>query len=439
MLQKILKLVSSITPDKDAKLQLFLSRLKKGFPKVTGKVLVFTQYADTAKYLFNAINEDGGITDAACIYGVDKSKAKIAARFAPNANPHFRVSDEIRILIATDVMSEGLNLQDGDVVANYDLHWNPVRLIQRFGRIDRIGSKNDKIWGFNFLPELELERQLGLQAVLQLRIQEIHDTIGEDSAILDKSEQLNEEAMFCIYDNKSGGNQLSFFEKDEGDLVDLNEAEEMLRSLRADDPEEFNRIANLRDGIRSAKAVFSETGAYVLCQAGKFQQLFYLDKTGKIISRDAPAVLGNLKCAKTEPASILPKTHNKTVSQVLEIFKSEVTHRKAQQKYTLSLSVGQNYVLRELRAFYSTLDEGEQDMKKEIATLEEAFKKPVTTAIRKNLNVIRRNGIVGRNLCTQLAGIYHEHEMNQRDSELKLQQDQASEDHPRIICSQSFV
>jgi hypothetical protein len=271
------------------------------------------------------------------------------------------------------------------------------------------------------------------------RVAPVTNTIGEDSAILDKSEQLNAEAMFCIYEDRNGGSQLSFFEKDGEDLVDLNEAEEMLRSLKTDDLDEFNRIANIRDGIRSAKAVFSDAGTYVFCQAGKFQQLFYLDQRGEIISRDVPAILGKLKCSKIEPATVLPKTHNQNISKVLEIFKSEVTHRKAQQKYTLSLSVGQIYVLRELRAFYSTLDDSEQDLKKEISTLEEVFKKSITTAIRKNLNVIRRNGITGRNLCSHLSEIYHEHGMSQRDYEFKLDHNQEAEDHPRIVCSQSFI
>ena len=146
-----------------------------------------------------------------------------------------------------------------------------------------------------------------------------------------------------------------------------------------------------------------------------------------------------MKCSKIEPATILPKTHNQNISKVLEIFKSEVTHRKAQQKYTLSLSVGQIYVLRELRALYSTLDDSEQEMKKEISILEEVFNKYITAAIRKNLNVIRRNGITGRYLCSHLAEIYHEHGMSQRDYEFKLNQNQAAEDHPRIVCSESFV
>ena len=155
------------------------------------KRLIFTQYEDTAKYLYENLNPDKNINDIDVIYSSSgKNKALLVAKFAPKANKDYKLKadePEINTLIATDVLAEGLNMQDGDLIINYDLHWNPVKLIQRFGRIDRIGSEKETIYGFNFLPELGIERNLGLQEKLRNRIQEIHDTIGEDAAILDLS------------------------------------------------------------------------------------------------------------------------------------------------------------------------------------------------------------------------------------------------------------
>ena len=441
VIREVIDLVKPITPGKDAKLQTLIAGLKKGIPQKSSKVLIFTQYADTAVYVYDNLNPDGKYRDVESIYGTDTSKARMAARFSPKSNPHVNIGSEseVRILVATDVMSEGLNLQDGDVVLNYDLHWNPVRLIQRFGRIDRIGAKNDVIWGFNFLPERAMEQQLGLHEVLARRIGEIHETIGEDAAILDKTEQINEEAMFCIYERKN--EQLSFFEDEEGDFVDINEAEEILRSLRAEDPGEFARIANLRDGIRSARAIFSgEGGRFVFCQSGKFQQLFFLDADGKIISRDVPKVIGRLKCSKNEPAAVLPDGHNGEVMKALNTFSDEVRHRTAQQKFSMSLTVGQSYVLRELRATYSAFDpEDSGDLRGQIALLEESFKQPLTAAIKKQLNIIRRNGITGKQLVKNLSDIYHDHGMREHDFQLRHRVERDSEDLPRIICSEAFV
>ncbi|MDI6782474.1 MAG: phospholipase D-like domain-containing protein, partial [bacterium] len=280
--QKLLKLVDPITPDKDTKLQTLLTRLAEP-PLHDGKRLIFTQYADTARYLYENLNPGNKQDDIDVIFSGDKSKLRLVGRFAPKANPEYQFhsgESELMTVIATDVLAEGLNLQDCAQIINYDLHWNPVRLIQRFGRIDRIGSDYDLIYGFNFLPEIGIERNLGLHEKLRNRIQEIHDTIGEDSAILDKSEQLNEEAMYAIYEKKGG--QLSLFEDLDDELVDLNEAEEILRQLRKDNPAEFQRIASLRDGIRTAMPSPNER-IYVYCQAGRYHQLFLVDKQGEII------------------------------------------------------------------------------------------------------------------------------------------------------------
>ena len=116
--------------------------------------LGLTAGADTAKYLYEDLNPGNKEPDIDVIYGTDKSKSRMAGRFAPKANPQFKFlkgESEIHILVSTDVLSEGLNLQDGDKVVNYDLHWNPVKLIQRVGRIDRIGSENDIVWASFFL------------------------------------------------------------------------------------------------------------------------------------------------------------------------------------------------------------------------------------------------------------------------------------------------
>jgi hypothetical protein len=275
--------------------------------------------------------------------------------------------------------------------------------------------------------------------VLAARIKEIQETIGEDAAILDKDEEVNEEAMYCIYEQKD--DQLSFFEDEEGDFVDINEAEEMLRSLQADDPAEFQRIANLRDGIRSARATFSTGGGrFMFCQAGKFQQLFLLDAAGKTESRDVPRVLGRLKCSKTEPAAQLPREHNKEAMRVLGIFADEVRHRIAQQKYSLALTVSQTYTLRELRAFYSTLDpDDDADLRGQVSILEASFKQPVTSAIKRQLNTIRRNGITGKPLVRALSDLYHDHGMSDSSFQLRHLAERQSEDVPRIVCSESFI
>jgi len=432
LLKKMQELVAPITPDQDAKLQR-LKKLLAGKAFKEGKVLIFTQYADTARYLYDNLNPGNRQPDIDVVYSNDRDKMRIVGRFAPKANPEFafqRGEKELNTLVATDVLAEGLNLQDCDKIVNYDLHWNPVRLIQRFGRIDRIGTEHQLIYGFNFLPETGIDRHLGLRAKLSNRIQEIHDTIGEDAAILEHGEQLNEEAMYAIYEQQRG--KLDLLEE-EDEFVDLNEAEEILRLLRSQDPGEFQRIAALRDGIRAGKRA-DNSGTYVFCQAGQYQQLFLLNENAEIISRDIPRILGTIKCGPEEPGKPLPPGHNKTVMTVKRLFTEEVKHREAERKHTLSLTLGQRYVLRELRIHFGAV-EGEE-IKGQINLMEQVFRASTTAAVNRELNLLRRNGVTGQDLLKGLIKLYHQHHLQEWLDRRALQLEEES--IPRVICSEAL-
>ena len=129
-------------------------------------MLIFSEAETTVDYLFEQMNPGAKDSTIAKLSGSNRDqRASIVSRFAPQANLQDKQQlrdGEVRVLIATDVVSEGQNLQDCARVLNYDLHWNPVRLIQRFGRVDRIGSPHDEIHLHNMLPDAELDESLGL-------------------------------------------------------------------------------------------------------------------------------------------------------------------------------------------------------------------------------------------------------------------------------------
>lgn len=440
ILKQILNLVRDITPAQDAKLQQLIAHLGKR-PLRDGKRLIFTQYAETAQYLYENLNPADARDDIDVIYSGGKDRTRLVWRFAPKANPEYvpREGDtELKTVIATDVLSEGLNLQDCDKIINYDLHWNPVRLIQRFGRIDRIGTEHAKIYGYNFLPETRLDKNLGLREKLAQRIKEIHETIGEDSQILDPSEQLSEEAIFAIYERQGG--QLSLFEDDEeANLLDLNEAEQFIRRLRQLDPAEFERVANLRDGIRTACStpeglpVFK--GLYVFCQAGSYQRLFLWDGKSEIKSGDIPEILKRVKCEPTFAAQSLPPDFNAQVTRVKKMFGEEVSRRATERQHTFSLTLSQRYVLKELRVLFDqTRDE---DTRAQINRLERAFRGRVTSAVNREINTLRRNAITGSPLLKSLADVYHLHRME--DWEQADMRALEEETVPIIVCSEAWV
>lgn len=434
LLKEILDIIEPIGPDEDTKLQVLIDLLRSSAVK-PGKRLIFTQYADTARYLFENIVSHYPEDEIEVIYSGDKSKDRVVGRFAPKSNPEYKFAKgetELHTLVTTDVLAEGLNLQDCDKVLNYDLHWNPVRLIQRFGRIDRIGSEHDKVYGFNFLPEAGIDSQLGLRGILKSRIQEIHETIGEDAAILDPSEQLNEEAMYAIYEMK--GDYLAHLEDEEEDIFDINEAEQMMRQLRSENPEEYERIASLRDGIRTARAADAD-GYFVFCQSGRYQQLIQLDDKGEIVTRDIPRILSAIKASPSTKSLPLPKQYNKTVTQIRQQFERELKQIESERKHRLTLTHGQRYVLRELRLQYEL--QKEEESKTEISALDKAFRGPLNRAIIKELNLLRRNGVTGEALLKNLIDIYYQHNLREFAEQRSVRL--AEDTIPRIVCSEAFL
>ena len=434
ILREMLALVAPITPADDDKLIALRTWLAR--PELSaGKRLIFTQYADTAQYLYDNLNPGGADRTVEVIYSREKSKAEIVGRFAPRANPQQRPPEgtpEIMTLIATDVLSEGLNLQDCDKVINYDLHWNPVRLIQRFGRIDRIGSEFDTIHAYNFLPERELESHLGLRERLARRIREIHETIGEDAAILDPSERLNEEAMYTIYTQ----GEISHFEEDAADeFVDLNEAEEILRQLREDQPALYGRITALRDGIRCGRHA-GQRGAVLLCRSGSYKQLYLMDERGEVISRDIPRILNTLRCAPNTPAEPLPPGYNDQIMAVKRQFDREVQARRAEREHTLSLTKGQQYVRRELRLLHAAAEDS--DLRRQIEVLETVFTRPnPRPAVRSELNRMRRDGLSDTALLVALTHAYSVYGLDAEAAPTEIAADQ-NDELPRVVCSESL-
>jgi hypothetical protein len=237
--------------------------------------------------------------------------------------------------------------------------------------------------------------------------------------------------------------QLSLFEEEgEEEFLDLNEAEEILRQLRREDPAEYGRIAALRDGIRTAKAS-THKGRFVFCEAAyptqpdqkSYQQLFLVDENGAVVSKDVPKILGAIKCGPEMKGQQLPKDYNTAVMRVQRQFAEEVKHRQAERMHTLSLSHGQTYVLREMRVLFGAT-EGE-DQKAMINVLEKAFRGPVTRAVNRELNLLRRNGVSSHPLLKNLARIYDQHNLREWIDRRSLHV--TDRPVPKIVCSEALV
>lgn len=209
-LELLILMLKDITPEHDMKLQRLVTDLKNKFEHPINdsnkKVLIFTAFADTANYLYEQLSgrilNDCGL-HTALITGSTEGKCTlpklkctfndVLTYFSPLSKDrdaiHPNDTREIDVLIATDCISEGQNLQDCDYLINYDIHWNPVRIIQRFGRIDRIGSKNDVIQLMNYWPDMELDDYIKLKGRVESRMKATVITSTGDDNLLSANEK----------------------------------------------------------------------------------------------------------------------------------------------------------------------------------------------------------------------------------------------------------
>ena len=209
-LNLLLIMIDDITPEHDSKLQELLSVIKGKIENpINGdnkKILIFTAFSDTAEYLYEHVSQfvkrDFGL-DTAMVTGSVEGRTTVSKLrsdlntvltcFSPISKDKELLMPEdtrsIDILIATDCISEGQNLQDCDYLINYDIHWNPVRIIQRFGRIDRIGSRNEVIQLVNFWPDVSLDEYIDLKAKVETRMKIVDMTATGDDNILANEEK----------------------------------------------------------------------------------------------------------------------------------------------------------------------------------------------------------------------------------------------------------
>ena len=256
VLNDVSESVADIGPEDDDKLQALTMFLAQREVK-SSKVLIFSEAEATVEYLHEQLNPGGKDLSIARLSGSNRDNAEnIVKRFAPTWNlgkNEKRPGPEIRVLIATDIVSEGQNLQDCARVLNYDLHWNPVKLIQRFGRVDRIGTEHLTIHLHSMWPDLDIDENLALTDRLLRRIQTFHDFIGLDSKLLAESERLNSRVMYRISQEK----KLPDIDEGLDDVASHQRGVALLQRLQVDDPELWQTITDLPNGIRSALKVAS--------------------------------------------------------------------------------------------------------------------------------------------------------------------------------------
>ena len=262
--------------DKDPKLGYFINELKNNLILKNAKMIVFTESKETAEYLGENLNKE--FNNEVVVF-TGQSSNKLKEEIERNYNPDVKEinqKNDYRILVTTDVLAEGISLHRANIIVNYDLPWNPTRIMQRVGRINRVGSKYQDIYVFNFFPTSQASKYMSLEDNIISKIQAFHDTLGEDFKYLSEDEEVESHGLFGK-DLYSKLNSDEILEED-GNELDRSEIEYLqeIRTIRDENIDLFEKIKMLPKKVRSAKGsnTVAEDSTLTFFRKGALKKFF---------------------------------------------------------------------------------------------------------------------------------------------------------------------
>lgn len=306
------------------------------------KVILFTESRETAEYLVNLINQEIGNT-ALLFHG--QSEQYVRDRVIENFDARARnQKNDFRVLVATDVLSEGVNLHRSNIVINYDIPWNPTKLMQRVGRINRIDTQFDEILTFNFFPTSQAESEIELTHIARSKIEAFLTLLGGDASILTEGEPVESHELF---DKLLSKRTIMGDEEEESELKYLR----IIEDVRNSNPKLFERIKSLPKKARSAKKfhesfqeVSSSPFLITFFRKGKLMKFFMSDTDKNTMELDFMTSAKIFESIADEPKEPIPSTEyyelldkNKTTffNATIEEFLPQKTHRGGKNEYKL--------------------------------------------------------------------------------------------------------
>ncbi|QJA09076.1 helicase [Romboutsia sp. CE17] len=335
----------------DPKLDKFMSDLKNNKLLKKAKILIFTESKETAEYLKE--NIDKHFKNQTILFtGGSKNRDReiIQNNFNPDV-PKKEQKNDFRILVTTDVLAEGISLHRANIIVNYDLPWNPTRIMQRVGRINRVGTEFDDIYVFNFFPSAQVSEHMSLEDNITSKIQAFHDTLGEDFKYLSENEEVDTYGIFGknLYEKLNSKESLEEEDFEEDSTLKYLQ---IIRDLRDSDEELFVKIKNYPKKIRSAKYLdndgtltFFRKGymkRFLICDNSISREITFLDAM-KLMESDkedkhhniSSRYYDNLELNKQELIRVLQeesidisptrkegKSHDKTIMKTLKALNS---------------------------------------------------------------------------------------------------------------------
>ena len=418
-------LIHRLTWKTDDKLQRLQKLLDNDYAGM--KVLIFSEFTTTANYLDDYLKWKGIKVQVDSTGNAIQCARKFDPENNPSNEPKPKKSEEISLLIATDVLSEGVNLQAGQVIINYDFHWNPTRLIQRAGRVDRIGSKNEFVTVHNFLLDPKMEDDFHLEYSVDIKIDNIQKIIGEDYKILKEDEQVNTADHYAIYKGED-----SILDREEENPLEPSRFEKLLRDIQVNNSELWEDFTKIPDGIRSSSDSKSGGKLLLACESGteksgSVRKYYLINSKEEIEEIPAQKALGILE-STDEGVYSTPENYDKLVSVGWQKFVEEIEQIKARAS-TVKLSISQKWVVEKLMKIASSKQSEEQLA--EIETLRKAFSIPILRGkLNRELGKMRKSEMNDSDLINYLMDLYRHFELQKQ-----VKQNEEESKIPRILYS----
>ena len=422
----ILQTYGDWDPARDAKLDALNSLLTETFPDQ--KVLVFSQFADTVDYL-EAQLKKRGVEDMAGVTGDSAEPTQLARRFSPDSNRRpgqDKPERELRVLVATDVLSEGQNLQDAHIVVNYDLPWAIIRLIQRAGRVDRIGQKAEEILCHSFLPAEGVERLIDLRGRVRERLKENAEVVGADEAFFEDDDEHDDKAIVNLYHERAG-----ILDGDpEGDVDLASHAYQIWKNATGADPSLEKAVADLPDVVFSSRdhkpiAQRPEGVLVFMRTADGNDALAYVDRTGRSITESQLEILSAAECRPDTPAQPHHESHHELVAEGVR----HVVREEKRIGGQLGRPSGARYrTYTRLKAYSDAIRGQLFDVDALHKAIDDIFRHPLRPSAVDTLNRQLRSGASDDQLAELVMSLREEDRLCITDVDAETQE-------PQIICS----
>lgn len=350
----------------DPKIDKFKTILKNDNMLKDNKLIIFTESKETGDYLDKNLRQLFG--DKVLSYS-SKSSAVDRDKIVENFDPkHRNPKDDIRILVTTDILAEGVNMHRSNVVINYDIPWNPTKVLQRVGRVNRIDTIHDNIYVYNFFPTIQSNNEIKLEEAAIAKIQAFHDTLGEDAQYLTEGEEITSHELFSRLNSRKvleeGGE-----EEEDSELKYLSE----IRDIRDNKPELYERIKRLPKKARSAK-IYKDAADSVITffRKSKLRKIYIADakETKEVDFFTAAEIFKTLPKEKKEK---LTSNFYKYLAANKEEFRLATTEEARQFKQTGGRS-NEIMLIRTIKAiekFTGFTDDDEAYLARVLKTLEE--------------------------------------------------------------------